>query len=307
MSEDALEKALRYSKNHSAALSYAPDSLQNVIGCVVCNCIMVEPYTLQCGHTFCGKCLQSWTKERAGNSTCPTCRAPIERNPVFCWALRHLAHVIIQSYNADPSTTEIIPEESLELIETPSFVNKHATGTPIFDEEDQIYRCPHCSHEIEDDGWCSGCNVYFRSRDRYENGRTDDSWEETSFDWHNRHGILHEEGPDGNAQPVVSRSYSVRRDAHVESDVIGSDSVEEEDDMGSFIDDDEDHFASSRDGSADEPDLWAESDENEDFQKENEADDTSDDSLLEETREMNDSDLEVTDVRHRAIIMDDDD
>lgn len=311
MNEDALEKALRYSEDHVKALSSASDALRDAIGCVVCNCIMVEPYALRCGHTFCGKCLQSWTRERAENSTCPTCRAPIESKPVFCLALRQLALVVIASYNADLDTTEKIPGESLELSESPSFFNNNTTGIPIFDSEDQIYRCPHCSHEIEDDGRCSGCDAYFLSRDRYENGETDDSWEESSQGpgGNNRDRMPLTGHDEGNTQSVVSHSNLLRGFVNLGSSLVGSDSDGGEDDMGSFIDDDEEHFGSSCDGSAEEVDLWADNDDDEDISKDNEAEETSDDSLLQETRgNMNDeSDLEVTGVRHRTIIMDDDD
>ena len=48
---------------------------QNDLQCSCCFELMVEPTTLNCGHSFCRFCLAKWwdTSKRA---TCPDCRQP---------------------------------------------------------------------------------------------------------------------------------------------------------------------------------------------------------------------------------------
>ena len=55
--------------------------------CGVCFDIMIEPSTLQCGHSFCRHCLAQWYLS-SKMMICPTCRQEITALPNVSVALR---------------------------------------------------------------------------------------------------------------------------------------------------------------------------------------------------------------------------
>jgi hypothetical protein len=48
--------------------------------CSVCYELMVDPTTLNCGHSFCRSCLASWVLS-SNSSNCPSCRQPFKGHP----------------------------------------------------------------------------------------------------------------------------------------------------------------------------------------------------------------------------------
>lgn len=179
--EDKLEGALETCKVPQEALNASPDALFYALGCTICSTIMLEPYTLQCGHTFCKDCLISWLKQvQEGVSTCPTCRKPIESEPHLSLALRELALVVVASNNVK-YPDRVVPPSALELDRVPRFLD-HIVPPPRYDTEDDVYRCTQCSYEVEDDGHCSGCGRFYpsvaegegRDRDYTDDGDSED-------------------------------------------------------------------------------------------------------------------------------------
>ena len=57
------------------------EDIRAVITCRVCVRPLYEPFTIECGHTFCYSCLVSWFEKNAANKSCPDCRAKIIRKP----------------------------------------------------------------------------------------------------------------------------------------------------------------------------------------------------------------------------------
>jgi len=47
---------------------------KNVFECSICYTTSTDKKIIKCGHEFCHKCIDTWTKT---NNTCPICRAPI--------------------------------------------------------------------------------------------------------------------------------------------------------------------------------------------------------------------------------------
>lgn len=57
------------------------DDLRNLVACRICIRPMYEPYTTQCGHTFCYSCLRQWFDRDHIKKTCPDCRAHVQNQP----------------------------------------------------------------------------------------------------------------------------------------------------------------------------------------------------------------------------------
>lgn len=57
------------------------DDIRSLIVCRVCVRPLFEPYTIECGHTFCYGCLIQWFEKDRHQKTCPDCRASVIRQP----------------------------------------------------------------------------------------------------------------------------------------------------------------------------------------------------------------------------------
>lgn len=91
----ALE-AENYGTDDGSALGEEVSEEQDMGTCPVCFDVLMDPCSLNCGHTFCELCLASVWKAEAGNwiehhprsILCPTCRNPTESFPQVNYALR---------------------------------------------------------------------------------------------------------------------------------------------------------------------------------------------------------------------------
>ena len=63
------------------SLETSLDDIRTLITCRVCVRPLFEPYTLECGHTFCYGCLVRWFERDRAKKTCPDCRADVIRSP----------------------------------------------------------------------------------------------------------------------------------------------------------------------------------------------------------------------------------
>ncbi|XP_050535029.1 E3 ubiquitin-protein ligase RNF8-like [Daktulosphaira vitifoliae] len=57
--------------------------LESEFQCPICNELMVKACTINCSHTFCEVCLNTWLR---GNNVCPLCRTSVETK-TLCLAL----------------------------------------------------------------------------------------------------------------------------------------------------------------------------------------------------------------------------
>jgi len=313
MNDDDQEKVLEFSGDPGRALISNSAILRESLECSICNSLMLDPYTIQCGHTFCGNCLLLWIKERHEQSTCPQCRSNILSEPVLSLSLRQLALAVAHSWNA--SQTPKFSAEDLAPKETPLFFPDGPATYPVYDAEDDIYRCPQCSHEV-DDGECTNCGRRFRPVAE-DHDYTSGSENEDMSDGEDLNSFIDDDDEDAeesrpgpnfphmlyrmNRAPVADEMEDDSLDEFVEEDSAsgaGSDGSSDGSSGGSDDDSDGNDYSQGHHGS-NEVDLRSDSD--------------SDDSMLAETRARNrtvndsDSDVEILDVRHRPMVIDDDD
>ena len=55
--------------------------MSNPFECPVDLCDFIDPVTAPCGHTLCRGCYFQWASQAAVAPTCPSCRAPLPREP----------------------------------------------------------------------------------------------------------------------------------------------------------------------------------------------------------------------------------
>ncbi len=65
------------------------EDLRALIICRVCVRPLFEPYTIECGHTFCYGCLSRWFERDRTKKTCPDCRAETTRAPAPAYLVRN--------------------------------------------------------------------------------------------------------------------------------------------------------------------------------------------------------------------------
>ena len=64
------------------------DDIRTLITCRVCVRPLFEPYTIECGHTFCYGCLVRWFERDQTRKSCPDCRAVVIRPPAPAYLVR---------------------------------------------------------------------------------------------------------------------------------------------------------------------------------------------------------------------------
>lgn len=74
MDDDGLSSLLR-------TLERSLEDLRSLVTCRVCMRPMYEPYTIQCGHSFCYSCLRQWFDREHMKKTCPDCRSSVTYQP----------------------------------------------------------------------------------------------------------------------------------------------------------------------------------------------------------------------------------
>ncbi|XP_026819601.1 uncharacterized protein LOC113558341 [Rhopalosiphum maidis] len=69
--------------NFSCMRDQMEQCMENDLQCNICYEMFIEPTVLNCSHTFCHECIESWTREA---NHCPTCRVII-KNKSHCLTL----------------------------------------------------------------------------------------------------------------------------------------------------------------------------------------------------------------------------
>ena len=64
------------------------EEIRTLITCRVCVRPLFEPYTNECGHTFCYGCLVRWFERDQTQKSCPDCRAVVLRPPAPAYLVR---------------------------------------------------------------------------------------------------------------------------------------------------------------------------------------------------------------------------
>ncbi|KAM5536824.1 hypothetical protein V8D89_009542 [Ganoderma adspersum] len=172
-------------------------SLQQSLSCQICLDLMHRPYALApCGHSACYQCLVNWFKAPPPDvppdevvsvlhrkKTCPHCRAIVRDRPIEIWSLKEMVATLVKSglatgfYNTAPDAPEgganADPWAGIFRVggqHHPVFLEAPPPGVPmhelmgLHDEEDAVFRCVDCNHEIWD-GVCSHCEREYPGHD----------------------------------------------------------------------------------------------------------------------------------------------
>ncbi|KAF8416700.1 hypothetical protein EV426DRAFT_709585 [Tirmania nivea] len=194
--------------------------LKKCVTCVICQDLLFEPYSLQCGHVFCYTCLLDWFHHK---KTCPECRAVVDRQPASAYLVRDMIDTfVIRAELSSPhdqgAELRKLQAEALAAVER----DKNATGRRsglfqglftakpmafkygVRDGDDDILRCPDCIWEVSN-GICENCGQQVRDQDADDylsdmdyddddddddDGFDDDSDDSSSDDGHNRREIV---------------------------------------------------------------------------------------------------------------------
>ena len=194
------------------------DDIRTLITCRVCVRPLFEPYTIECGHTFCYGCLVRWFERDRAKKSCPDCRADVLRPPAPAYLVRldpqtarKLLLTLVQVRDMTQifaNRAELIPvgetikdhkkwqEEEAALIEKDKESRGHKGGLfrgcfrrtrrrhlpAIRDDEDGVDRCPTCTWELEE-GLCERCG-YRAGEDSTEMSDSDGHghWDDDLYD-----------------------------------------------------------------------------------------------------------------------------
>lgn len=94
-----------------------PSEFTDELECAICRETFLKPYTLQCSHTFCKRCIMSWTKLR---KSCPTCRKLLTRQPVYNMTLDKVMQVVLKKQSVEEQEDMARRQEELEKEENDS-------------------------------------------------------------------------------------------------------------------------------------------------------------------------------------------
>lgn len=194
------------------------DDIRTLITCRVCVRPLFEPYTIECGHTFCYGCLVRWFERDRTKKSCPDCRANVLRSPAPAYLVRldpQTARKLLLTFVQVRDMTQIFAnraelmpvgetiqdhkkwqEEEAALVEKDKETRGHKGGLfrgcfrrtrrrllpAIRDDEDGVDRCPTCTWELED-GLCGRCG-YRAGEDSNEMSDSDGHghWDDDLYD-----------------------------------------------------------------------------------------------------------------------------
>ncbi|XP_049626801.1 tripartite motif-containing protein 75-like [Suncus etruscus] len=127
-------------------LSSGLAKLQAEVMCPVCLDYLKDPVTLDCGHNFCGACIENSWKEVEGTFPCPLCRQPrltrsVSANPQLA-RLVELAQLL---QGSRPLAGEEAQAEARSCAE-------HQQELSLFCEDHQELLCPRCAQSAAHQG-----------------------------------------------------------------------------------------------------------------------------------------------------------
>ncbi|XP_049626797.1 tripartite motif-containing protein 75-like [Suncus etruscus] len=127
-------------------LSAGLAKLQAEVMCPVCLDYLKDPVTLDCGHNFCGACIENSWKEVEGTFPCPLCRQPrltrsVSANP----QLARLVELAQPLQGSRPLAGEEAQAEARSCAE-------HQQELSLFCEDHQELLCPRCAQSAAHQG-----------------------------------------------------------------------------------------------------------------------------------------------------------
>ncbi|ESZ98848.1 hypothetical protein SBOR_0706 [Sclerotinia borealis F-4128] len=158
------------------ATKYKEDliGMRGSLTCSICDQLLYEPWTLQCGHTYCYSCLCQWFIPNKRKKTCPECRTAVKQIPAPAFLVKHMVEIFINRGQLMPHD-ETVEQHNLKNAEETRMVEQDKKGPEgLFrgsfplrhgelwrDEADGVMRCPSCGHEHEGGPMCDNCGAEF--------------------------------------------------------------------------------------------------------------------------------------------------
>ncbi|KIK68271.1 hypothetical protein GYMLUDRAFT_35650 [Collybiopsis luxurians FD-317 M1] len=242
----------------------AVSQIQQNLTCQICLDLLYKPFALSpCGHVACYSCLISWfsrpiegfgTRQPpvfARKKSCPHCRATIRQPPVEVWPIKNMVNSLVGTglLIEIPSTdnqagAETSKDDLWKNIFCPtrsSDDDRDQLG--VRDDEDGVYRCIDCHHEINN-AICSHCHRIYHGHFLDNPDFSDDGEDlEPYLDFFDED--IADEDEDGFDFPddfftYIPQWYHPRRFGRtVDVDDDGSEDDEEAGSLNGFIDDGE--------------------------------------------------------------------
>ncbi|WVF67857.1 hypothetical protein IAT40_002618 [Kwoniella sp. CBS 6097] len=174
-----LEKQIEDKRSHNQAQEVVikdheatKGALKEAVECGVCLMTVNDPHILSCGHMACKGCMMEWFRTPGAYQSvildpitpdtdlshrvklCHVCRAIVLRRPARVFFVRQILEPLglYEDRDAPLPTSQLDPWDKIFPIERESY--------KIYDEMDDVWRCPTCGGEIADGG-CTGCGLIF--------------------------------------------------------------------------------------------------------------------------------------------------
>ncbi|KAI8899655.1 hypothetical protein BC833DRAFT_356705 [Globomyces pollinis-pini] len=131
-----------------------------MIKCAICLDPFSKPHIIECGHTFCYECLESWSKrpEGEGNGQCPTCRKHLVQKPILNLGMeQHVEFVVAKRHDTEAAKRIASANSGYKKL---FFEDWKMPISVIRDEEDGVLRCGVCGWEIIDRN-CARCSQQY--------------------------------------------------------------------------------------------------------------------------------------------------
>ena len=222
------------------------EALRSHVTCTICYGLLYEPYTTQCGHTFCYGCLcKSFSEDQTRVKSCPACRTAIRHAPAEAYLVRDMTQSFtkhIQLLGPDETLDQheqTRKEHRAAVLKDKN--NKHPRTGGLFkgfftvrtlrpwqDPEDGVDRCQRCMWELVD-GLCEHCGQdygtmpanyfsgYSETGESSEQAPNDDFAEFLEMDMEMDYDDFEEDNPEDwwdqhdQFNSEVDRTYALRR------------------------------------------------------------------------------------------------
>ncbi|KAA8576318.1 hypothetical protein MFRU_009g02080 [Monilinia fructicola] len=148
--------------------------MRRSLTCSICDQLLYEPWTLQCGHTYCYSCLCQWFVPNRRKKTCPECRTAVKQIPAPAFLVKHMVEIFMNRGQIMPHDETVEQHKQKHAEETQAVEDDKNTPEGLFkgtfplhhgelwrDEADGIMRCPSCGHEHEGGPTCESCGAEF--------------------------------------------------------------------------------------------------------------------------------------------------
>ncbi|XP_037376939.1 E3 ubiquitin-protein ligase TRIM38-like [Talpa occidentalis] len=120
-------------------MASAPKRMREEAMCSICLELMTEPVSIQCGHSFCRRCIEGILEKPQGTSSlsepqCPCCRAPFQRESLR--SIKQLENLI----------------QTLKETDSERLCEEHGERLHLFCEDDGQLICLHCERSPQHRG-----------------------------------------------------------------------------------------------------------------------------------------------------------